>query len=155
MRTLQHTQALLPGWLPPSYSVENNAIMATMMPNIRFTRGLALGASLSTLIGCTGQNAETPHLHWYVFDERSGAFEQAAEYCTRASRGRYQIKLTPLPSDADQHTSGGCNPHANNNVHSHANASKYSHANASKYSHANAGEYGHANACKFGYADTC
>ncbi|MGR8931107.1 MAG: extracellular solute-binding protein [Gammaproteobacteria bacterium] len=41
-------------------------------------------------------------LKWYVFDERSGAFLGAAESCSRQSRGRYRIKLAPLPSDADQ-----------------------------------------------------
>jgi multiple sugar transport system substrate-binding protein len=37
-----------------------------------------------------------------VFDEQSGAFEQAAQHCTRAARGRYEIELAPLPTDADQ-----------------------------------------------------
>ncbi len=43
-----------------------------------------------------------PRLRWYVFDEPSGAFARAAEYCAKASEGRYQIELVPLPADADQ-----------------------------------------------------
>lgn len=45
---------------------------------------------------------QPPQLNWYVFDERSGAFRQAAEFCTRKANGRYAINFTPLPSDADQ-----------------------------------------------------
>ena len=43
-----------------------------------------------------------PMLSWYVFDERSGAFREAAESCSTQSGGRYSINLVPLPSDADQ-----------------------------------------------------
>jgi len=43
-----------------------------------------------------------PMLSWYVFDERSGAFRDAAATCSEQSGGRYYIKLTPLPNDADQ-----------------------------------------------------
>jgi multiple sugar transport system substrate-binding protein len=41
-------------------------------------------------------------LAWYVFDEPSGAFRDAAEHCSQMSAGRYAIVLTPLPTDADQ-----------------------------------------------------
>jgi multiple sugar transport system substrate-binding protein len=54
------------------------------------------------LVGCTEQAPEIPRLRWYVFDEPSGAFAQAAERCAKASQGRYQIELAPLPTDADQ-----------------------------------------------------
>ncbi len=43
-----------------------------------------------------------PLLNWYVFDERSGAFLQAAENCSKVSGGQYRIALVPLPADADQ-----------------------------------------------------
>ncbi len=66
------------------------------------TRGVLLCLIQLTLGGCAEQDPETPHLHWYVFDERSGAFDQAARYCTEASQGRYQIEMAPLPSSADQ-----------------------------------------------------
>ena len=83
-------------------STENSTIMLTMMSSIRFTNGIILGAVLSALVGCAEQVQEAPRLRWYVFDEPSGAFEQAAERCTQASQGRYQIELAPLPTDADQ-----------------------------------------------------
>ncbi|NBC47084.1 MAG: extracellular solute-binding protein [Gammaproteobacteria bacterium] len=54
------------------------------------------------LSGCGEPEAATPLLRWYVFDEPSGAFEQAAADCSAAAEGRYQITLVPLPSDADQ-----------------------------------------------------
>jgi multiple sugar transport system substrate-binding protein len=41
-------------------------------------------------------------LHWYVFNEPSGSFERAAQRCAEASEGAYQVKLMPLPADADQ-----------------------------------------------------
>ena len=41
-------------------------------------------------------------LNWYVFDEPSGAFEAAARRCSDLAEGRFEIRLTPLPSDADQ-----------------------------------------------------
>ena len=41
-------------------------------------------------------------LHWYIFDEQSGAFAQAAQDCSDESGGRYTIKLSALPTDADQ-----------------------------------------------------
>lgn len=77
--------------------------MRSMGPSrTRITTAIVLWTALSALHGCAEQALETPRLHWYVFDEPSGAFEQAAERCAEASRGRYQIELTPLPSDADQ-----------------------------------------------------
>lgn len=45
---------------------------------------------------------QTPLLRWYVFDEPSGAFEQAAARCAEASQARYRVELVPLPADADQ-----------------------------------------------------
>ncbi|MGR9115770.1 MAG: ABC transporter substrate-binding protein [Gammaproteobacteria bacterium] len=54
---------------------------------------------------CGNHNQEasvSPVLNWYVFDERSGAFQDAVQNCTEASSGRYRLKLIPLPSDADQ-----------------------------------------------------
>jgi multiple sugar transport system substrate-binding protein len=74
-----------------------------MMPSrARLTARIALCVVLGALVGCTEQTPEIPRLRWYVFDEPSGAFEQAASRCTEASQGRYRIQLAPLPSDADQ-----------------------------------------------------
>ena len=76
--------------------------MVSMMSSARPIVGIALGALLSGLLGCTEAVPDTPRLHWYVFDEPSGAFEQATRRCSQASNGRYEVVLAPLPSDADQ-----------------------------------------------------
>ncbi|MGB3223557.1 MAG: ABC transporter substrate-binding protein [Desulforhopalus sp.] len=58
---------------------------------------------LFTAGGCTEDPTTiTPVLNWYIFDEPSGAFVDAAETCSRESAGQYNINLTPLPADADQ-----------------------------------------------------
>lgn len=73
------------------------------MSNSRRTTAILLfGGVLSILLGCAEHAPQTPRLRWYVFDEPSGAFLQAARRCAGASQGRYQIELAPLPSDADQ-----------------------------------------------------
>jgi multiple sugar transport system substrate-binding protein len=55
------------------------------------------------LAGCgPGESAGPPTLHWYVFNEPSGAFAEAARRCSETSAGRYTIELAPLPADADQ-----------------------------------------------------
>ncbi|MBP1152159.1 MULTISPECIES: ABC transporter substrate-binding protein [Methylocaldum] len=43
-----------------------------------------------------------PHLTWYVFDEPSGAFREAARRCTEFAKDRYRIDVVSLPADADQ-----------------------------------------------------
>lgn len=53
--------------------------------------------------GCTeNPTATTPVLNWYIFNEPSGAFIEAANTCSRESAGQYIIKVIPLPADADQ-----------------------------------------------------
>ncbi len=42
------------------------------------------------------------HVTWYVFDEPSGAFREAARRCTEQSGDRYRIDIVSLPTDADQ-----------------------------------------------------
>lgn len=72
------------------------------MASIFLKSGLAL--ALILLINSCGkpEKTEQPVLNWYVFDERSGAFREAANDCGEQANGRYRIKLIPLPSDADQ-----------------------------------------------------
>ncbi len=63
--------------------------------------GAALAAAL--VAACSAGDADhTVTLHWYVFDEPSGAFETAARRCSAASEERYRIEVVPLPADADQ-----------------------------------------------------
>jgi multiple sugar transport system substrate-binding protein len=66
------------------------------------TRTCLCCLALAMLGACSEQAPQMPHLSWYVFDERSGAFEQAAQSCSEAARGRYRIDMIPLPSGADQ-----------------------------------------------------
>jgi multiple sugar transport system substrate-binding protein len=52
--------------------------------------------------GCAREGAAVPVLSWYVFDEPSGAFAEAARSCSDASEGAYRVQIKPLPADADQ-----------------------------------------------------
>jgi multiple sugar transport system substrate-binding protein len=62
--------------------------------------GLLLGL---VLLGCDSERGTgTPILHWYVFDEPSGSFETAARRCSTSSQGAFDVRLTALPTDADQ-----------------------------------------------------
>jgi multiple sugar transport system substrate-binding protein len=63
---------------------------------------LLLAGALTAAAGCRHvEDRQTPALAWYVFNEPSGAFLEAAKDCTERSAGRYRIVLTPLPPDAD------------------------------------------------------
>ena len=57
---------------------------------------------LALLCGCAERGSDTPRLTWYVYDERSGAFAEAARRCSAEADGRYEIAMAPLPADADQ-----------------------------------------------------
>jgi multiple sugar transport system substrate-binding protein len=43
-----------------------------------------------------------PTLNWYVFQEPSGAYNDAVANCNKEAAGRYRIELVPLPTSADQ-----------------------------------------------------
>ncbi|CAN5124376.1 hypothetical protein BH24ACT1_BH24ACT1_11940 [soil metagenome] len=55
------------------------------------------------LAACGGGEDEgaVPTLTWYVFDEPSGAYDEAAGHSEQAG-GRYRIEMAALPSSADQ-----------------------------------------------------
>lgn len=57
-----------------------------------------------SVISCGGDptTGDSLILKWYVLDERSGAFAEAAEHCSRESKGAYRVIIAPLPADADQ-----------------------------------------------------
>ncbi len=65
----------------------------------RFLGGLAV-----TLLAaaCGGEKGGPSTLRWYVFDEPSGAFLEAARDCSQGSEGAYRVEMNPLPSDANQ-----------------------------------------------------
>lgn len=65
-------------------------------------RSAAIGLLLA-LAGCRPAVEPGPTvLRWYVFNEPSGAFAEAARRCSQAAGDRYGIALVPLPADADQ-----------------------------------------------------
>ncbi|MBK5940169.1 ABC transporter substrate-binding protein [Halochromatium roseum] len=67
------------------------------------TRAVALCLLLLLLLsGCDNKTPAVPTLNWYVFDEPSGAFAEAARRCAEGSDGAYRIRLQPLPADADR-----------------------------------------------------
>jgi multiple sugar transport system substrate-binding protein len=69
------------------------------MPRFRAALLAALAAA-PLLAGC-GNGDRGVTLHWYVGQETSGAYRQAAQRCTDSSNGRYQIALEPLPRNSD------------------------------------------------------
>jgi ABC-type glycerol-3-phosphate transport system substrate-binding protein len=70
-------------------------------PPPRLLAALPLLASL--LSGCGGGPSETraADINWYNFPDDSGALDQAAANCSRASGGRYVIRYNKLPRAAD------------------------------------------------------
>jgi multiple sugar transport system substrate-binding protein len=74
--------------------------------SIRSSIGYYLVVLLAVLFtvtaGCRNGEEGPPTLSWYVFNEPSGAFLEAAQLCTKKSLGRYAIALVPLPPDTDQ-----------------------------------------------------
>lgn len=70
---------------------------------LRRTAAPLAGAIVVALLaaGCGGDDGR-PTLTWYVFDEPSGSFEDAAERCTEDADGEYRVEVAVLPADADQ-----------------------------------------------------
>lgn len=64
---------------------------------------VALTLLAATLAACGGDEGGTsrPTLNWYNFPDDSGALQQAADRCSRASGGRYRISYHKLPRAAD------------------------------------------------------
>jgi multiple sugar transport system substrate-binding protein len=67
----------------------------------RLLRYLLAACLLAGAVGCSSAESDGNTLNWYVFQEPSGAFEQAAHRCSQRSGGRYQIAIQPLPASAD------------------------------------------------------
>jgi len=69
-------------------------------------RGLAtcVAACVVALAGCGygGDSGGARTINWYVFKEPGGAFDKAVATCNQQANGRYQLKLVPLPTNADQ-----------------------------------------------------
>jgi multiple sugar transport system substrate-binding protein len=54
------------------------------------------------IAGCGSSNKGTATLNWYVFPEPSGSFAKAAADCSKASGGKYTIKINFLSTASDQ-----------------------------------------------------
>jgi multiple sugar transport system substrate-binding protein len=71
-------------------------------------RGLVIGLGIVVLAlgiaacGDDGSGKARATLTWFIFNEPSGAPQQIAEACSKASNGAYEIKFEYLPSQADQ-----------------------------------------------------
>jgi multiple sugar transport system substrate-binding protein len=68
-------------------------------------RGRALAAAIVALglAGCGGDGSGhgPATLQWYVFKDKSGAFDDIAKTCSKQSGGAYKISIQLLPADAD------------------------------------------------------
>jgi len=61
-----------------------------------------LGALVFGIAACGDDEAGSgATLNWFIFNEPSGAVQDAARKCSDASQGRYTINFEYLPSDAD------------------------------------------------------
>jgi multiple sugar transport system substrate-binding protein len=71
----------------------------------RHRRRLAVASLLTAaaVAGCGGGAGKSGPvtLNWYVFKDKSGAFDDVSKTCSKESRGAYEIKINLLPADAD------------------------------------------------------
>lgn len=61
---------------------------------------LALLCAAPLLVACGGGDGGVV-LHWYVKEDPSGSYRQAAQRCSDSSAGRYRIRLELLPQTTD------------------------------------------------------
>jgi multiple sugar transport system substrate-binding protein len=61
---------------------------------------VALALAVAACGGSGGSGP--PKVNWYVFQEPSGAYNDAVANCNKQANGRYNIVLVPLPTNADQ-----------------------------------------------------
>jgi multiple sugar transport system substrate-binding protein len=64
---------------------------------------VALAALAMAVAACGGSGGSgPPKVNWYVFQEPSGAYDDAVANCNKQANGEYNIVLVPLPTNADQ-----------------------------------------------------
>jgi multiple sugar transport system substrate-binding protein len=77
---------------------------------MRAFRGRAAGATAAVLVaatalwGCTGEDSASgagQELSFFIFNEPSGAYQEAAKKCSEDSNGEYTISFEYLPAEAD------------------------------------------------------
>ncbi len=59
-----------------------------------------IAAALATGCGGDDSGSGSKTLSWFVFNEPGGAYAKAAEDCSKASKGKYEIEFELLPTDA-------------------------------------------------------
>jgi trehalose/maltose transport system substrate-binding protein len=69
---------------------------------VRILVALAAACASIAAAGCGGSSGGSNTVNWYVFQEPSGAYNDAVANCNKAANGRYKIVLVPLPTSADQ-----------------------------------------------------
>jgi len=66
----------------------------------------AIALATALALGACGGGEDTAGgargLNWYVFNEPSGAYQQAVDRCNEDAGGRYRVTIVPLPTDATQ-----------------------------------------------------
>jgi multiple sugar transport system substrate-binding protein len=64
---------------------------------------LALAATTFLVAACGGgeSSSGTVTLNWWAGNQPGGSFQKAAEYCSKQSKGAYEIKVNLLGTDAD------------------------------------------------------
>jgi multiple sugar transport system substrate-binding protein len=67
------------------------------------TTALAI-ASIASLAGCGGSSSEGGKvtLNWFVATQPGGSIQEVAKRCTDEAKGRYEINVELLPTDASQ-----------------------------------------------------
>ena len=61
-----------------------------------------LALALASRRAAARERSGPPNIRWYVFQEPSGAYNDAVANCNEQAGGRYKIELVPLPTSADQ-----------------------------------------------------
>lgn len=86
-----------------SRTTKTHSRSASLQISARRSHVALIAILLALLAGCSQDNRDaTPRLKWYVFDEPSGAFDEAAKRCSAAARGAFRIETAALPASADQ-----------------------------------------------------
>jgi multiple sugar transport system substrate-binding protein len=64
---------------------------------------LVLAVLAFGVAACGGSDdSGPPRISWYVFEEPSGAYNDAVAHCNQEANGQYRIELVALPTSADQ-----------------------------------------------------
>lgn len=67
----------------------------------RFRAALLAALAAAPLLVACGSGERGVTLHWYVKEDSSGSYQQAAATCSDDSGGRYRIRMEPLPQTTD------------------------------------------------------